>query len=312
MTTSSPATVSVEADARKLGGVLPVVQTPYHADGRVDLDALAREVDWLIGHGVDGLTLGMVSELSRLTDAERDSVVWSTVRAAAGRVPIVAGVGAESLAQAVRHARAAEAAGVQVLMATPPMRALVVGEAIAYYRALLAASSLPVIIQDASAFQGVALALDELSILHAEAPHRVWFKPEASPVPKHITAVRSRIGSAARIFVGRGGADILEVFALEVDGVMPGSEAPWAHVKLWRSLADGDMARARRIHEGIVAMIDAIEGIDGFLAMEKLCLVEQGLFANDSVRGPVGFRLDPTVRAHLLRLLDDLRERVEG
>src|SRR5665213_3392509 len=90
---------------KPLSGVLPVVQVPFLPDFSFDLEALRREVDWLFANGVQGLVVGMVSEVQRLADAERDRLHTSLVAMAAGRGPVVASVGAESLCQALRHAR---------------------------------------------------------------------------------------------------------------------------------------------------------------------------------------------------------------
>ena len=52
----------------KLHGVLPVLHLPYHPDYSIDYGTLRREIDWAIGHGVNGLTLAMATEVFRLTD----------------------------------------------------------------------------------------------------------------------------------------------------------------------------------------------------------------------------------------------------
>ena len=57
--------------ARKLHGVLPILQTPFTADDRIDLSVLKAEIDWAYALGADGIGTGMVSETYRLTLAER-------------------------------------------------------------------------------------------------------------------------------------------------------------------------------------------------------------------------------------------------
>jgi dihydrodipicolinate synthase/N-acetylneuraminate lyase len=60
--------MSERTQTGQLKGVLPVLQTPFGPDDKVDADVLRREIDWAFGHGVDGVTTGMVSEVLRLTD----------------------------------------------------------------------------------------------------------------------------------------------------------------------------------------------------------------------------------------------------
>ena len=55
----------------KLGGVLPVIQTPFDEDGEIDVGTLERELHWVLDQGVNGLTTGMVSEVLRLSEDER-------------------------------------------------------------------------------------------------------------------------------------------------------------------------------------------------------------------------------------------------
>ena len=81
-------------------GVIPPVVTPFTAEGEVDLDSLDKVVEHLIAGGVDGLfALGSSGEVAYLTDAQRDAVIERVVKAAAGRVPVLAGaIGPFSLA----------------------------------------------------------------------------------------------------------------------------------------------------------------------------------------------------------------------
>ena len=63
---------------RRLQGVIPILQTPFHEDEAIDFASLRREVDWAIAHGVDGLGTGMVSETLRLATDEERTIFEST------------------------------------------------------------------------------------------------------------------------------------------------------------------------------------------------------------------------------------------
>ena len=63
-----------------LSGVFPVVQTPYTPAGEIDLDDLDQELEWVLDHGADGLTTGMVSEVLRLTPDERRTLTEPGLR----------------------------------------------------------------------------------------------------------------------------------------------------------------------------------------------------------------------------------------
>ncbi len=295
----------------EIKGVLPVLSMPYRDDDSVDYETFRREMDFVFQNGVHGVTLAMVTETLRLTDAERDAVVAAAVRFAAGRGPVIASVGDESVAQARRHARAAEAAGADALMAIPPsLTRCDAAGIVEYYEGILAATKLPVIIQDASGYVGNSIPVAVQAGLFNRHPDRILFKPEAQPIGPNLTALHKATGGRARVFEGTGGIALVDNYRRGVAGTMPGADLPWALVALWRALEAGDDARARRIHGPLAAMVSMQHNLDAFLAVEKLLLVHQGVFKNARVRGPVGFRMDDEMKAEVLRLFDLLKAAV--
>lgn len=101
-----------------LKGIIPAVLTPF-VDDEVDHKALARYVDWLIGHGVHGLfPVGTNGEGIVLSTTERQAVAQTVVTAAGGRVPVLVHTGAASTRETVEltvHARSIGADGVGVV-----------------------------------------------------------------------------------------------------------------------------------------------------------------------------------------------------
>src|SRR4051794_36910812 len=106
---------------KPLHGVLPIVQTPFLESDQIDFATLRREVDWAFAQEIDGLGTGMVSELLKLTTAERHALAVRLVEFTDGHGPVFMGVGAESARQALEYARMAERAGCDAVMATPPI-----------------------------------------------------------------------------------------------------------------------------------------------------------------------------------------------
>jgi 4-hydroxy-tetrahydrodipicolinate synthase len=291
-----------------LRGVLPVVQTPFHPNGTIDWPTLQREVDFLFQHQVDGLVVGMVSEVQRLTEAERDALHQNLVLYAQGRGPVVSSVGAESLVQAIRHARAAEAAGASAHMAIPPATTRCsAAELVGYYAGLVGATERPIIVQDASGYLGNPIPVDAQAEIYRRFPKRVMFKPEANPIGQNLTRFRQLVGSKAIVFEGTGGIALMDTYARGVQGTIPGAEVPWALVALWRALEAGDQAKARQIHACLASMVALITCLDAFLAIEKFLLVEQGIFRNTLVRGPVGFTLDAASKKEVLAIFKNLK-----
>jgi len=104
-------------------GSLPALVTPF-ANGKVDIDALKKLVDWHIDQGSHGLVpVGTTGESPTLTHEEHDRVVEVVVAQAAGRVPVIAGAGSDSsnnTAETVRLVKAAKEAGATAALVVTP------------------------------------------------------------------------------------------------------------------------------------------------------------------------------------------------
>ena len=101
-------------------GSLPALVTPF-ANGKVDINALKKLVDWHIDQGSNGLVpVGTTGESPTLTHAEHDLVVQTVVEQVAGRVPVIAGAGSNNTAETVRLVKAAKAAGASAALVVTP------------------------------------------------------------------------------------------------------------------------------------------------------------------------------------------------
>jgi len=290
-----------------LRGVLPVFQMPYHADESIDYAVLSRQVDWLYERGVDGLVFAMVSEVLRLSDAERRAVAEHVIKASAGRGVVVVSVGAESSFAATELAQHAEAAGADAVMAIPPVSVGVdEAELRRYYERVLGAVRLPVIVQDASGYVGKPMSIELQAGLLGEYGRRVLFKPEAAPIGQRLSALREATGGEARVFEGSAGLMLLDSYRRGVSGTMPGADVIGAVVALWRALEAGDWRRAYDISDALTSLVTLQGSMDTFLAVEKHLLVRQGVFGNEVIRGPVSFALDDQTRAEVDRRFDRL------
>jgi 4-hydroxy-tetrahydrodipicolinate synthase len=193
-------------------------------------------------------------------------------------------------------------------MAIPPV-SVGLGEAelLAYYTRILRATRLPLIVQDASGYVGKPMPIAmQARLLDEHGPERVLYKPEASPIGPKLSELRDATQGRARVFEGTGGIALVDSFQRGVVGTMPGADLVRALVPLWRALQAGDRDRADRIHGPLAALVSMQTSLDAFLAVEKHLLVRQGIFRNEIVRGPVGFRLDPETRREVDRLFDRL------
>jgi dihydrodipicolinate synthase/N-acetylneuraminate lyase len=288
----------------QLSGVLCVFQTPWLDDESLDRTTLLGELDWLVAAGADGVVMAMVSELLRMSSAERDEVAELVCGVMRGRGATVISVGAESSRVAGDHARHAEACGADALMAIPPV-ATALGDAaiLNYYRSILDSTSLPLVVQDASGYVGRPIPIPvQVALLNEFGEDRVWFKPEAPPIGQRLSALREASEGRARVFEGTGGIALVDSYRRGVVGTMPGADLARAVVALWRALGRDDQTTADAIHGPLAALVSMQTSLDAFLAVEKHLLVLQGVFTNTVVRGPCGFELDEETRDEVERL----------
>lgn len=291
-----------------LTGVLPVIQTPFAADESIDHGVLRAEAEWCLDAGVDGLTIGMVSEVTRLSDAERIAVTGTLAEVAAARgVPLVASAGAESTAGAKERAIAAVGAGATALMVTPPMMLASDEDALLHYFAeVFDAVDVPIVVQDASGYIGTPMSVEFQVALIDRFHERVWLKPEAPPFGQRVSRLRDLSGGRARILEGTGGIALIDSFRRGVVGTMPAADVCWAVVALWRALSRGDQETAERIHGPLASLIALQTSLDAFVAIEKHLLHRQGILPDPRSRQPVGFVLDTETAVEADRLADIL------
>lgn len=183
-----------------LHGVFPYLVSPIGADGRVLDDVLAGLVEHLVAAGVHGLTpLGSTGEFAYLNADQRRRIIEVVVEAAAGRVPVVAGIAATTTAEAVRQAREAEALGANGILAIleayfPVPEAGVV----AYFKAVADAVGLPVVLYTNPQFQRSDLSLPALEALSRHP--RIGHVKDASTNTGRLLSIMDRTEGRMRVF----------------------------------------------------------------------------------------------------------------
>src|SRR5262245_590677 len=173
-------------------GVFPYLVSPVDASGRVLTDVLGRLSHDLIAAGVHGLTpLGSTGEFAYLDRAQRRAVVQATIEAAAGRVPVVAGVASTATADAVEQAREYQRLGTDgilaILEAYFPVKDAQIEN---YFRAIADAVDIPVVLYTNPQFQRSDLSLDVIARL-SEHP-RIRYIKHASTNTGRLLSIMNR------------------------------------------------------------------------------------------------------------------------
>src|SRR5215467_665367 len=173
-------------------GVFPYLVSPVDREGNHETDALARLVDDLIAAGVHGLTpLGSTGEFAYLDREQRAAIVKTTIAAAAGRVPVVAGVASTSTADAVAQAQNYQRLGADgilaILEAYFPLKDAQVES---YFRAIADAVDIPVVLYTNPQFQRSDLTLEVIARLAGHP--RIRYIKDASTNTGRLLSIMNR------------------------------------------------------------------------------------------------------------------------
>jgi 4-hydroxy-tetrahydrodipicolinate synthase len=175
-------------------GVFPYLVSPVDGEGRVKTGVLGKLADDLIAAGVHGLTpLGSTGEFAYLDNEQRAAIVGATIEAAAGRVPVVAGVAATATADAVAQARLYAKLGADGILAILESYFPVADAQVeAYFRAIADAVEVPVVLYTNPQFQRTDLSLDVIARL-SDHP-RIRYIKDASTNTGRLLSIMNRCG----------------------------------------------------------------------------------------------------------------------
>jgi 4-hydroxy-tetrahydrodipicolinate synthase len=285
--------------------VFSVLPTPFDATGDVDRDSLRRVIDLFIQDGVTGFTaLGVTSEVARLSDAERDSVLETVLTHVSGRVPVVAGTTAEGLRTCIEYTRRAKAAGAASVMISPPRMPKINSDAVArHFAEVAAAVDLPIIVQDYPPISGYAMEASLLARIARDVPSARTVKLEDPPTPFKTSRILEQTrGLDVRIYGGLGGVFLLEELMAGAAGAMTGFAFPSILVHIVTLFQAGRVDAAADLFYRKVPLM-RFEFQDGIgMAIRKEVLRRRGAIETPAIRAPGGL-LDAATLAALDRVM---------
>jgi dihydrodipicolinate synthase/N-acetylneuraminate lyase len=202
-------------------GIFPAITTKFHADERIDAAGTARHIDFLIRNGIHGLvTCGSLGEASTLTLEEKLEVVDIAVKAAAGRIPVLANVSETSTREALRYIEGANKRGVNGFMVMPSVIYVADSrEAMANVREMAKVAQQPLMIYNNPVAYRVDLTPADMVEL-ADCEYIVAVKESTGDI-RRVSDLRNAVGDRYQIFMG---VDDLafEGLAVGCDGLLAG------------------------------------------------------------------------------------------
>lgn len=290
----------------RLSGTFPVLCTPFQADGSVDTAEFDTLVGFALDCGADGCVFpGMASEVSDLTDAERETLVARLGKLLAGKVPFIVGASAPTPAAARHHLDAGARAGAAAAMVMAPAHlGRDIAAQTAFFAELAEGAPIPVMLQNAPSPAGAGLPPEAVADIARAVPGIVYVKEETQPCGQNLSRILAAAGDAiAGVFGGAGGRYITDELARGSLGTMPAAELTDLHVRLVNAWRQGDEAEARRLFRAALPALN-LQAIFR-MEMTKATLARRGVLTATAVRarGPV---MDAMDHAELGALLDQL------
>lgn len=272
-----------------LVGCIPIICTPFHADGRLDEVSLRREVEYLIARGVHGLAaLAIASEGYKLNEVERDRAARIVIETVAGRVPVVMAADYSGTDVAVERAVAAHRAGADAIMVLPPYFIKPDNENLTrYYRRLAEAVPIPIIVQDAPQLTGVIMNGAFLAGLNRDYPSISHAKLEGTPSgPKTSEILRLTEGKMG-IFAGWGGLSFWDGLQRGACGCMPAPNFAPALAKVYDLYQAGQHEAALTLFNNLTPFIAwSMQSVDLSVWAAKEAFRRVGIFESAYQRDP--------------------------
>jgi len=252
-------------------GITPALVTSFTKNGKLDLEGVAANTEFLVSKGAWGLLVcGSTGEAAALTSEERVKVIRTAVEASKGRVKIIAGTGSPVTSETIRLSQQAKDAGADaVLVLTPYYVIPTQAGLLKHYEAINDAIHLPIIVYNLPQHTLVDIDIATLEKL-AELEYICGLK-ESSGRTGYVAEALARVGK--KISVIEGGDDVtFPSLCMGVAGciVALGNLAPAELVSIYDNVKAGNFDKARKTYLQILPIARAISVSVNFPAGVKI------------------------------------------
>jgi 4-hydroxy-tetrahydrodipicolinate synthase len=231
-----------------VGSIVALV-TPMHEDGRIDYDALHRLIEWHIAEGTDCIgVVGTTGESPTVSMEENCEVIRAAVKIAAGRVPIMAGTGANSTAEAIELTRFAKQVGADCHLSVVPYYNRPSQEGIyQHFRTIAEAVDLPMVLYNVPG-RTVADMQPDTALRLAQLPGIIGIKEASGNIERACQLIK-RAPKGFSIYSGDDGTAVaLMLLGGHGNVSVTANVAPRLMHELCMAALEGDVRRAAALH----------------------------------------------------------------
>jgi 2-keto-3-deoxy-L-arabinonate dehydratase len=277
------------AEMPTLRGCIPILCTPFFDNCELDLESLAREIEFVLAEGASGVAaLAIASEGYKLTEDEREIVTASVIKQIAGRVPVVISADGAGTEIAIDRARRSAAAGADALMVLPPYFVKPDQASLFdYFHRIGSAVDIPIVIQDAPQLTEVSMGPALWEKLAESVPTIRYVKTEAMPQGRTISDTIRLSDGGLGVFCGWGGLGAIDAFERGAVGSMPAPNFTRLFAGIQRLFEEKRIDEAEaRFKNSLPYVLWAMQSIDFSVASAKHELARRGVFTSVYQRQP--------------------------
>jgi 4-hydroxy-tetrahydrodipicolinate synthase len=239
-------------------GIYPMIYAFFGPDGRLDRQAMKRQVEACVASGVHGVAiLGIVTEFNKLDVNERRQVIEWTAEDLNGRLPLAVTANEMSVHGQIEIVRlAAEVKADWVILQPPPVRNVPEAELVSFFGKVADASTLPVAIQNNPVNLDVVLSAGALKTLNRNHGNVTLLKGEG-PID-YVRRLMQDTDGAFTVFNGRGGMELPSSMRLGCAGLIPAPEVSDVLARIYNLFRKGDdvsIAEAERLHASVLPLL---------------------------------------------------------
>ncbi len=230
-------------------GSLVAIVTPMHEDGRLDLGGFRKLIDWHVAEGTDGIVVvGTTGESPTVDFDEHKELIRLAVQHSRGRIPVIAGTGGNSTAEAIELTESAKQAGATACLSVVPYYNKPTQEGMyLHFRKIAETVDLPMIVYNVPARTVADLQNDAVMRL-AQVPGIIGIKDATANIERGTDLIRR----APRNFAIYSGEDAtaLAIILLGGHGVISvtANVAPKAMRQMCAAALVGDVKKARELN----------------------------------------------------------------
>ncbi len=257
-------------------GSIVALVTPMHPDGSLDLDAYRRLIDWHVAEGTDAIVaVGTTGESPTVSIDEHCELLRIAVEQSAGRIPIVAGAGGNSTAEALELTRFAKSVGADAVLSVVPYYNRPTQEGLyRHFRAIADGADIPVILYNVPG-RTVADLANETVVRLSGVPGIVGIKDATGDIGRGIALIEA----LPETFAVYSGDDASAVALMLMGGKgsisVSANVAPRELHELCAAAIVGDAAAARRWHRKTLPL-HRVQGLESNPTATKWALFHMG------------------------------------